>query len=256
MNIFMAGPGEILGFIITSLLIFLLVVFVCIKCKKILIRISLPILAFAFFLFYVFALVTPAIVLSFIILLLSFMSMIQNPGVFHAMFANGTNEKKHKKSKDDTNSALVIKLSSAIQYMSNNKIGALICFEKTQNLEPYIKDGVRLNCPLNPELIETIFYEGTRLHDGAMICRGSTIIAANVFLPSTKKALEGKYGARHRAALGISENSDAVVVVVSEETGRISIAYNGYIDVVPFDNFASYFTDIMERESEIDDTKN
>ena len=89
-----------------------------------------------------------------------------------------------------------------------------------------------------------------------MICRGSTIIAANVFLPSTKKALEGKYGARHRAALGISENSDAVVVVVSEETGRISIAYNGYIDVVPFDNFASYFTDIMERESEIDDTKN
>ena len=119
-----------------------------------------------------------------------------------------------------------------------------------------VKDGVRLNCPLNPELIETIFYEGTRLHDGAMICRGSTIIAANVFLPSTKKALEGKYGARHRAALGISENSDAVVVVVSEETGRISIAYNGYIDVVPFDNFASYFTDIMERESEIDDTKN
>ena len=104
----------------------------------------------------------------------------------------------------------------------------------------------RINAPVTPELLETIFYEGTRLHDGAVIVKGNTIVCASVYYTPTTKALTGKYGARHRAAIGISEVTDAITVVVSEETGRVSIAYKGILEQVKLDEFPNIFRGMLD----------
>jgi len=91
----------------------------------------------------------------------------------------------------------------------------------------------------------TIFYPGTRLHDGAVIIRDNVIYAASVYYTPTTKALSGKYGSRHRAAIGISEISDSITIVVSEETGRISIAQNGELESVSPDKFIERLTEYM-----------
>ena len=104
-----------------------------------------------------------------------------------------------------------------------------------------------MDAPVTFELLITIFYPGTRLHDGAVVIKGDKIIAASVYYTPTTKPLTGKYGSRHRAAIGISEISDAVTVVVSEETGRISIAYNGNIENYSPDNFYKAFENIMNE---------
>ena len=114
-----------------------------------------------------------------------------------------------------------------------------------------MKNGTIINAPVSQELLETIFYEGTRLHDGAVIIRGNIIVAASVYYTPSTRAVNGKFGSRHRAAFGISEVTDSVTVVVSEETGRVSIAYNGSLEVVPLDTFLSEFSDLMS----IDDKK-
>ncbi|NMV82283.1 MAG: hypothetical protein GX816_01870, partial [Erysipelotrichia bacterium] len=123
--------------------------------------------------------------------------------------------------------AMYKKINDAVLALSKQKIGALITFEKSVLLTDIVKTGTVVNAPVTAELIMTIFYPGTRLHDGALVVRGDMILAASVYFTPTTKPLTGKYGSRHRAAIGISEMSDAVTVVVSEETGRISIAYRG-----------------------------
>ncbi len=151
----------------------------------------------------------------------------------------------------------------AVINMSRVKRGALITFVKKDNLlddskiGTVIKQrGVDLNAPVKAELLETIFYEGTRLHDGAVVIKDDKIARAAVFFQSTSKALTGKYGARHQAALGISENSDSVTIIVSEETGRISIAFQGELTSVNPDSLASVFEEDMAYESSDDDEEN
>ena len=94
-------------------------------------------------------------------------------------------------------------------------------------LNEVVKTGTILHAPIIPELITTIFFTGTRLHDGAVVIRRDEILAASVYYTPTTRPLTGKFGSRHRAAIGISEVTDAVTVIVSEETGRISITYKG-----------------------------
>lgn len=142
------------------------------------------------------------------------------------------------------------KVETAVIALSKSRTGALITFEKNTTLKDIIKNGVPVNAPLSPELLQTIFYEGTRLHDGAVIVHGDMIVAASVFFTPTTKPFAGKYGSRHRAALGISEISDSVTVVVSEETGRISIAVNGELNTVDQDNFLRAFETYMAEETE------
>ena len=134
--------------------------------------------------------------------------------------------------------------------LSRSRTGAIITFEKSTSLEDVIKNGVILNAPATRELLETIFYPGTRLHDGAVVIRDNMIIAASVFYTPTTKPFAGKYGSRHRAAIGISEISDAVTVVVSEETGRISFAVNGQLDTVVQENFLRVFENYMDGVKE------
>ncbi len=143
--------------------------------------------------------------------------------------------------------------------MSKVKCGALITVMKNDDIldssqmGSVIKQtGVDLNAPIKAELLETIFYEGTRLHDGAVVIKDDKIARAAVFFQSTSKALTGKYGARHQAALGISENSDAVTIVVSEETGRIALAIQGEFTPVNPDTLLRTFTEAMVSTSSIE----
>lgn len=133
--------------------------------------------------------------------------------------------------------------------LSKSRIGAIMTFEKNTSLQDVIKNGVPVRAPVSAELLMTIFYPGTRLHDGAVVIHGNEIVAASVFYTPTTKPFAGKYGSRHRAALGISEISDSVTIVVSEETGRISFAVNGNLESVDQENFLRVFENYMDGVS-------
>ena len=143
-------------------------------------------------------------------------------------------------------------INDAVQTMSIHKVGAIITLEKKDSLTEFCHNGTMINAPVSSELLQTIFYKGTRLHDGAVIIRNDMILAAAVaFLPTTRP-LRGKYGLRHRAAIGISEQVDAVTVVVSEETGRISIAYQSELDTISPDDFLGRLKEYMAMNSVMD----
>jgi len=141
--------------------------------------------------------------------------------------------------------ALYKNIEVAVTTLSKSRIGALITFEKNTSLKDIMKNGVPILAPVTPELLTTIFYPGTRLHDGAVVIHGNEIIAASVFFTPTTKPFAYKYGSRHRAAIGISEVTDSVTVVVSEETGRISFAVNGELETVSPDAFLRAFETYM-----------
>ena len=113
--------------------------------------------------------------------------------------------------------------------LSSTKTGALIIFERTTKLGEQIATGTVLNCTPSAAVLGNIFFPNTPLHDGAVILRDGNILAAGCFLPKPQKEelIDKQLGSRHRAAIGMSENSDAIVIVVSEETGAISVAENG-----------------------------
>jgi diadenylate cyclase len=117
---------------------------------------------------------------------------------------------------------------AACQTMSRQKIGALIVFEKENKLDEYFKTGTVVDAAVSAELLKNIFFPKAALHDGAVVVRNDRIAAAGCVLPLTENPnLSRELGTRHRAAIGISEHSDAIVVVVSEETGVISCAAGG-----------------------------
>ena len=123
---------------------------------------------------------------------------------------------------------LIEALVKSVAYMSPRKIGALISIERTQTLQEYISTGIPLNADISSQLLINIFIPNTPLHDGAVIIRGNKIATACSYLPlSESMAISKNFGTRHRAAIGLSENSDALTIVVSEETGGISIALKG-----------------------------
>lgn len=112
--------------------------------------------------------------------------------------------------------------------LSSKRIGALIVIERNMGLKSYMENGIMLNARLSYDLLVTIFHPETPLHDGAVIVQQDSIAAASCFLPLTLEPhLSKEYGTRHRAAIGISEETDALAIVVSEETGRISVAMEG-----------------------------
>ena len=136
-------------------------------------------------------------------------------------------------------------ICEAITLLSKSKTGALITFERKDSLDNYMKTGSIIDAPVTKEIIQTIFYPGTRLHDGGIVIRNNIIVSASVYYTPTTKPLAGKYGARHRAAMGISEITDSITVVVSEETGRISIAVNGELESVALDNVKRVLEDYI-----------
>jgi len=131
-------------------------------------------------------------------------------------------------SKGDKNSTALRVLCEAVQELSRDSTGALIVIERNTPLGDIVKTGTVVNADIGVAMIQNIFYNKAPLHDGAMIIRNFRIHAAGCFLPlSTKDDIIKNLGTRHRAAIGMSENSDAIVIVVSEETGTISLAVDG-----------------------------
>ena len=162
---------------------------------------------------------------------------IENQNEFRDIIGNIIKKKqKVETEKVYDRHAVCQKISIAVETLSRTKTGALITFEKGMKLNDVVKTGTVLHAPITPELLTTIFYPGTRLHDGAVVIRRDEILAASVYYTPTTRPLTGKFGSRHRAGIGISELTDAVTVIVSEETGRISITYKGELIPVQQDN--------------------
>ncbi len=131
--------------------------------------------------------------------------------------------------RDQWRSALVT-ISDSAESLARKRCGALIVIENFSRLSEIESTGTKIDASPTAELIETIFYEGSPLHDGAVIVKNARISAAGCLLPvSQNTEISKDLGTRHRAAIGLSEISDALIVVVSEETGRISLAQNGII---------------------------
>ena len=131
---------------------------------------------------------------------------------------------------------------SAVENFQILKIGALIVFERRVGLKNIVESGTVINARISTQLFLTIFHYKTALHDGAVIVKNDQIVAAGCFLPlSDSTNISQEFGTRHRAALGMAEESDAVVVIVSEETGRISIAYDGKL-------YTNYTIELLQKE--------
>ena len=116
----------------------------------------------------------------------------------------------------------------SVEYMSPRKIGALVAVQRVRTLQEYISTGIPLDAKISAELLINIFIPNTPLHDGAVIVKGERIAVTSAYLPLTENTgISKEFGTRHRAAIGLSEVSDALTFVVSEETGGISITHNG-----------------------------
>lgn len=141
--------------------------------------------------------------------------------------------KTHEENNDgETDQKLTLILMPILIRLSKSRMGALIAVEQEVGLQGICETGKIINAPLDRDnsMLETIFFEGSPLHDGGVIIRRETIVAASCVFPlcdTDEELKDPSWGMRHQAALGLSEQSDAVVLVVSEETGRISLAYNG-----------------------------
>lgn len=121
----------------------------------------------------------------------------------------------------------------ACEHMSDNKVGALIVIAAEQELDEYEQPGEKIDANISAPMIENIFFKNTPLHDGALIIRNGRLEAAACVLPVSKnRRIPKHYGLRHRAALGMSEKTDALCIVVSEETGKISIAHDSKISPI------------------------
>lgn len=152
----------------------------------------------------------------------SLLERIGKTNVFSRITTLTGNEKEH----------LVDQIVTAVMLLSNDSTGALISIEQSYSLDNFIATGTKMNSDVTAELLTSIFVTSTPLHDGAVIIQGDKIACASAYFPPTNLDMPSRYGSRHRAAIGISEITDAVTIVVSEETGTVSITENGKIQVM------------------------
>lgn len=141
----------------------------------------------------------------------------------------------------------------SVEYLRKNRIGALIVIEREISLEEYIKNATKVYADISDSLLETIFFPNSPLHDGGVIIQGDRITCAGaVFRTSMNPNVSKRLGTRHRAALGIAEESDAIALVVSEETGRLSIAVdsNLHYNLDP-DQFRMMLIDELKPKMEV-----
>lgn len=157
-----------------------------------------------------------------------------------------------KRRKSNPSEKMIEDLSSSIAYMSKRRIGALISIEGETVLDEYIDTGIKINADISRELLINIFIPNTPLHDGAVVIKDFKIASAASYLPlSESPAIPKKFGTRHRAAIGLSEQSDAVTLIVSEETGDISISHKGNIlNSISTEEMVDYLNEQLVHEEE------
>lgn len=138
---------------------------------------------------------------------------------------------RHKSLTVDEREKVVFEITTAVEFLKRNRIGALIVIERNISLQEYIEPANKIYSDVTAPLLESIFFPNNPLHDGGVILQGDRLTCASaVFKTSMNPNINKKLGTRHRAALGIAEESDAIALVVSEETGRISIAVDGNLN--------------------------
>lgn len=136
--------------------------------------------------------------------------------------------KGNRRSEDDDRETIIAEIVQTVVDLSRRKVGALIVFERKTGLQDVVENGTALNADISAPLLENIFEPNTPLHDGAVVIRDDQVVAAACILPLAEASgVSRELGTRHRAAVGITENTDAAVLVVSEETGIISLAQDG-----------------------------
>ncbi len=182
-----------------------------------------------------------------------FLGYLGQPGFISRLFF-GQNSHNPRANKDVD---IIKEIIEAVKYLSKTRTGALIVFQKDMTDTVFSDVGTKLNADISTELILTIFHPNTPLHDGALVIRDNKIVSAGVLLPLTEDPkLSWKYGTRHRAAIGMSECSDSACLVVSEETGDISIALDGalrkYDDIHALKSDLSAILGLKDDESDSD----
>lgn len=166
-----------------------------------------------------------------------FLGYLGQPGFISKAFLGAPVHKNNEKID------VIKEVIEAIKYLSKSRTGALIVFQKEISASTYFDVGTKLNADVSTELILTIFHPNTPLHDGAMVIKDSKILSAGVLLPLTEDPkLSWKYGTRHRAAIGMSEASDSACLVVSEETGDVSMSLDGTLK--KYEDLTSLKTDL------------
>src|SRR5690554_117401 len=147
---------------------------------------------------------------------------------------------------------LVNELVNASVSLSKQKVGAIITLEQGHSLADFIKTGTPINSSVTADLLTSIFVTTTPLHDGAVIIQGGSIACASAYFPTTSLDLPPRYGARHRAAIGVSEITDSITIVISEETGTISVAENGKLTEMDENSLRDYLSALIQNtETEI-----
>lgn len=152
--------------------------------------------------------------------------------------------------KSDNQTFLPIKnIADACKNMSKNKTGALIVIARTSDLQEHIDTGEIINAEINTRLIENIFFKNSPMHDGAVIIANKKIVSAGAILPISRNPdIPKELGLRHRAALGISERTDALTIIVSEETGSISLTFNGFFTLkIEPENLENLIMEILKN---------
>jgi diadenylate cyclase len=154
--------------------------------------------------------------------------IIFQPEIRKLLYSLGQNTRFDRFFARKESESVIEEVIEAVKIMSRSKTGALIVFGKSSTLHDLVDVGIKLDARVSSKLLTTIFQKDTPLHDGAVIIRNDRIVAASSYLPiSQNPNISSVFGTRHRAALGISETNNVLVVIVSEETGRISVARNG-----------------------------
>lgn len=160
---------------------------------------------------------------------------------------------RHKILTVDERERLIYEIMEAVEYLKRNRMGALIVIERDVSLSEYIEPATKIYADVSSELLCNLFFPNSPLHDGGVILEGDRITCAGaVFKTSMSPSINKRLGTRHRAALGIAEESDAIALVVSEENGRISIASNGNLDYnLTLDEFRMKLIDELKPKTEV-----
>lgn len=160
---------------------------------------------------------------------------------------------RHKVLTGDEREKMIGEIMKSVEYLKRNRIGALIVIEKDVSLQEYISRATKIYADISSELLSNLFYPNSPLHDGGVIIQGDKITCAGaVFKTSMNPSVSKKLGTRHRAALGVAEEYDAIALVVSEETGRISIACDGELHYnLTLDDFRMMLMDELKPKTEI-----
>ncbi len=177
---------------------------------------------------------------TFLIIILIFSSIIFlvviSPVLF-SLFRKIFYDKKKNKVGTSSKIRLINQVREAVEFLSKTKTGAIITIENLDVIDNFRTDGIILDANISSSLIISLFNKYSPLHDGAIIIRDNKILYAATYYKITKKSIDNKYGARHRAAMGISEICDATTIIVSEETGGVTIAKNSVLTQVDINEF-------------------